>query len=202
MTAATRFDPDAHAYYIGERRVPSVTQIIAEVLQPVFWGATEWHLERGRAIHACAALVARKTAFTAEPRLMGYCEAVRKFLDECVTDVWEVERAMYSEVYQFAGTADLVCSLASKGRARILVDYKHSLGPIVEPQLAAYSILDGGTINQGVGVQLCEDGRYVMSKVYDLRRARTEFLALRSAYNVKARMGYLNRSENQKEQAA
>lgn len=198
--AVTTFDAETHTYRINDRPVPSVTQVIEEVLQPVWWNATEWHLARGHAIHAAAAMVARKQKFIADERLGGYIAACNKFLAECVDEIWEVERMMFSESLQFAGTTDLICSIRGR-KGKVLVDYKHTLTDLVGPQLGGYSILDGGTINQGIGVALKDDGTYQFSSVYDLRRSRNEFLALRTAYGIKARLGLLTRTQNQKEEA-
>lgn len=46
---------DNHEYSLNGERVPGVTQIISEILG-VVWSCAEWYLDRGRAIHACAAL--------------------------------------------------------------------------------------------------------------------------------------------------
>ena len=50
MKHVLTFDEGAHAYTIDSRPVPSVTQVLRDVL-PMFH-AEEYYLQRGRAVHA------------------------------------------------------------------------------------------------------------------------------------------------------
>lgn len=198
-----RFIEETHSYFVDDRPVPSTTQVICETLSPIWWGSSDFSLQKGRAVHHAAALTAKAQRFDYDPRIEGQIAAVRKFLKEIVVDIHEVERIMYSESLQFAGTCDLIATsriAAAKG-GRVIFDYKANLSELVSVQLGAYSLLDGGTINHGVGVQLREDGRYQLSPVYDLRKARNEFLALLTTYKIKARMNLLTRTESQNENA-
>ena len=63
------FNDATHEYRIGGRFVPSVTQVLGDLL-PCFQ-AGEWYLERGRAVHACAAMIAKGIAFDHDEQIDG-----------------------------------------------------------------------------------------------------------------------------------
>ena len=184
-----RFDEESHTYWLKDRTVPSVTTVMGEILgQP--YQATEWHMRRGTAVHAYAALVGQGVAFE-EPdeRIRGQVEACRKFHAVVGGEILEVEKVYASVRYQFAGTSDLIIRLNNK--ETFLVDWKATLTKQTEIQLGGYSILSG--VRKGVGVQLNADGTFKMSPIYDLKRPAQEFLSLLSAYNTKARLGMLSK---------
>jgi hypothetical protein len=195
-----RFVEDGHTYYMTvggcESVVPSVTQVMGEILgQP--YRATEWHMQRGRAVHACAAMIALNQPFENDPQIDGQVAACRKFLKETDCQILEVEKVYYSTRYLFAGTIDLCCIVPSLGTYSLLLDYKATLTKQTEVQLGAYSLLTG--VRRGVGVQLNPDGTFKTSEIYDLRRPAQEFLSLLSAYNTKARLGMLSKGEGEED---
>lgn len=179
------FDPVEHSYAIAGRRVPSVTQIIRAILGDAIWSASDWYLERGRAVHACAAMIARGPAFTHDPQITGQVAACRQFFQDVKPEVIEVEAPVFSETYQFAGTFDLLARIAGKF---CIVDYKSALHEIAKIQIGAYSILRPQT-HHGMIVQLSEDGRYKTTGIIKIDRYRNEFLALRSVYGIRQRLG-------------
>jgi len=198
----TSFDADKHEYTINGRPVPSVTEIIAEMMQPIFWNSTPVHLQNGTTVHAWAAAVARQRDVTAPDEVAGFVAAARKFLDDCVVEIVDIEHRMYSEVYQFAGTCDLIARTrftAVRG-AKCIIDYKATLTRLSDSQLGGYSILDGSDINYGMAVQLNKNGSYQLGNVIDLRRFRGTFHGLRIAYAEKARLGLLTRKQNKPEE--
>lgn len=184
------FDPDTYTYTIDGRAVPSVTTVLNDLL-PCFQ-AGEWYLNRGIAVHACCAMIARGKAFEHDPEIDGQVRACRRFFAEVKPVVIDVERRLYSTRYGFAGTFDMVCKI--DGRV-VLLDWKASFNKSLPYQLAGYALLNEGCIgNQaikyGCGVQLCDDGTYHMSHekphgFYDLRSYKNGFLALLSAYNIR-----------------
>jgi hypothetical protein len=191
-----RFNEADHSYHMMvngvESTVPSVTTVMGEILgQPYF--ASEWHMQRGRAVHACAAMIALNQPFENDPQIDGQVEACRRFFRDTSPQILEVEKAYYSSRYMFAGTLDLCCMVPSQGDS-LLIDYKATLTKQTEVQLGGYSILTG--VRRGLGVQLNADGTYKTSEIYDLRRPAQEFLSLLSAYNTKARLGMLNKKED------
>jgi hypothetical protein len=186
------FIEDKHGYKIDGRSVPSVTQIIKETVGSG-WLADEWYLTRGRAIHACADYIAQDLDFSFDERLSGYVAAIKKFFSEVKPTATSVGRisevVVASNLYSFAGTIDLICKIGSEN---VVVDYKHSIDLDRVPlQLGGYSVAAleslGIEVKKGIGVQIREDGTYSMTKPIDLRRPRSEFLALRTTYSIKER---------------
>ena len=180
----TTFDATTHTYTIDGKVVPSVTQVLSDLIPG--WQASEWYLQRGTAVHACAAMIARGVEFDHDPAIDGQVSACKRFFAEVKPIVFEVERQVYCERYCFAGTFDLAC--CSENRV-CLIDWKASFGASMPYQLAAYSIayecMGANPIRYGYGVRLNDDGTYQMSCVYDLRNYRNGFLALLSAYKIR-----------------
>lgn len=179
------FDADTHTYMIDGRPVPSVTQVLSDLIPG--WKASEWYLNRGTAVHACAAMIASGIDFDYDPIIEGQVKACKRFFAEVKPVVLDVERKLFSLKYGFAGTYDLRCGLNG---SVTMVDFKASFSKSLPYQLSAYAILHDeipgySLIKSGVGVQLNDDGTYQMSQVYDLRRYKQGFLALLSAYNIR-----------------
>ena len=177
------FDESTHTYRIDGRKVPSVTQVLGDLIPG--WKASEWYLNRGQAVHACAAMIARGIEFEHDPQIDGQVRACRKFFAEVKPVVHNVETAMYSEKYQYAGTYDLFGEL--DGRL-IVFDWKASISPALPYQLAAYA-LESNVVNYGCGVVLKETGEYSMTEIYDLRRYKQGWLSLLGAYNIRRKCG-------------
>jgi len=184
MGDALTFDEAAHAYTLNGRPVPSVTQVLWDLLPS--WRASEWYLQRGRAVHACAAMIAHGVAFENDPAIDGQVEACRKFFREIQPFVIEAEERVSSTAYQYAGTLDMACRIGGKP---MVVDYKATLTPSVPYQLAAYGMARVPPVNVGLGVELRGDGTYRMSELWDLKRYKQKWLALLTAYNVRRECG-------------
>lgn len=183
------FDEETHEYRIDGRVVPSVTQVMGEILgQP--WQATEWHLQRGRAVHACCALIAEDKEFENDPQIDGQVEACRKFMKDSGAYIEDIEKPLYSVQYNFAGTPDLITSEGHK----IIIDYKATLTKAVEIQLGGYGILKPKA-KFGLGVQLNDDGTFKLTHLIDLKRPRQKFLGLLSAYNTKKGLGMIKKKK-------
>ena len=73
--AMNTYDDATHTYAIDGRPVPSVTDVLRDLLP--CWQASEWHLQRGRAVHACCAMIARGVDFTHDPQISGQVSAAR-----------------------------------------------------------------------------------------------------------------------------
>jgi hypothetical protein len=194
------FDQATHIYKIDGFPVPSVTQIIRETVG-IGWGAAEWYLTRGRAIHACAAFIAQGKEFKFDDRLTGYVAALKKFFAEVKPIDCMSEMPVGCSFYRYCGTVDLVCTI---GSYRAIIDYKHSFDKYrIALQLGGYSVAikeaSGFDIKIGFGVQIKENGTYQMTDKIDLRTPRNEFLALRTTYAVKERLGELSSQKEKKE---
>ena len=186
MTDRFRFDPATHLYAIDGRPVPSDTQVVRALLPG--WCAAEWYLERGRAVHACCALIAQGREFESDPQIAGQVAACRKFFAEVRPVELSVERQVYHAALGYAGTYDLYCLIGDKA---VLVDYKS--GHDTERtriQLGGYALaMDPCPVAYGYEVVLGEDGRYSMSERLDLKAGRREFAALLSAWKIRERFG-------------
>lgn len=185
------FDEKTHTYYDHLGEIPGVTKIIGEILGKG-WQASKWYLQRGKAIHACAALIAQGKKFKYDERLKGYIAALEKFFAEVKPELkfGFGERIVTSKLYRFAGTIDLPCGINKKYS---IIDYKHSFDmERLRLQLGGYSQAmkeeTGIEINIGYGVRIQEDGNYQMTRAYDLRIPRNEFIAIRTVYGMKERM--------------
>lgn len=178
------FDATTHTYRIDGVAVPSVTQVLSDLIPG--WQASEWYLQRGTAVHACAAMIARGVEFDHDPAIDGQVMACKRFFAEVRPHVIRTEYQVFSQKLGFAGTFDLECSVQD---TVCLIDWKASFGAALPYQLAAYSVAydecGGYPIRHGYGVQLNEDGTYKMSCVYDLRNYRNGFLALLSVYKIR-----------------
>jgi hypothetical protein len=183
----TFFDPIAHQYFIDDRPVPSVTQVLDAILGDAMWHASEWHMERGRAVHMAAAFIAQGKQFVHDPAIDGQVWACQKFFADMKPEVLEVENPLYSESYNFAGTPDLICVINGK---KCIVDFKASLTDVVFLQLGGYAVLYG-IISYGMGVELKDDGNYKATPIVKTDRYRNEFLACLSVYGIRQRLGLI-----------
>jgi hypothetical protein len=186
MTAPTcTFDDARHEYRIAGRVVPGVTSVLGDLIPG--WHASDWHLQRGRAVHAAAAFVAREVPFESDPQIAGQVAACLRFFREVKPLVIHVEQQVYSGCYQYAGTLDLVAQI---GGRIVVVDYKSTLTPTVPYQVAAYAFaLPEPDVKWGCGVELRDDGKYSMSEMYPLKLYTAGWLALLTAYGIRRRCG-------------
>ena len=106
------FDPTAHAYFVGRRRLPSITQIIAagraSDAQP--WAFSDEAAERGDRIHRATASFDLGAGWGDDlldvdvPRVRAYAD----FLQMMQPVYDEIEQPRWSRALQFAGTPDRV----------------------------------------------------------------------------------------------
>ena len=138
--SALRFDEAAHAYYLGEQRLPSVTQVLAQLedwskVDPV---ALELARVRGTHIHRMVELDVHGNLDeeSLAPEYHGYLRQWRRFLAEMRFKPILAECRVYDEYIGYAGTFDLAGTL---GTRFMLVDVKSGLVPRTVPlQTAAY----------------------------------------------------------------
>ena len=135
-----RFDEAAHAYFVGERRLPSVTQVLAQLedwskVDPV---ALEIARVRGQHIHRMVELDVHGNLDedSLAPEYHGYLRQWRKFLADTRFKPLLAECRVHDERYGYAGTFDLAGTLSTQF---VLVDVKSGLVPRTVPlQTAAY----------------------------------------------------------------
>lgn len=186
MTPTLTFDPTPHIYRIGGQVVPSVTEALGGIVPQ--WKASEWYLQRGTAVHACAALIMRDQLQSWDPQITGQVVACQAWKRDFSPRVLHVETQVYSLAYRFAGTIDLAADI---GGRLVLCDWKSTLTRSVQWQLGAYAIgmkeTHGTTFREGFGIELRDHGAYQVGETYDLTRAGREFLAILGAYNCMKR---------------
>ena len=180
------FDPENHIYTLDGVVIPSVTQIINSILPP--FNVDQWYLDRGSAVHACAAMIAQGIEFEYDERIKGQVQAIIKFFKEIRPEVLEVEQLLYNETYRFAGTLDLYAKILNN---YVIVDYKGSCdlerGSL---QLGGYAAMLGPKHTKGIIVEINENGKYKMSDSIRLKPYTNKFLALRTVYGIREQMGY------------
>ncbi len=176
-----RFDPAEHAYYLGDRRLPSVTQVIPrEQSYPA--GAAE----RGTAVHLACEYddLGDLDEGSVAPEIAGYLEAYRKWKRESMAQIESIELREYNEAYLYAGTIDRVVVFPYRGRA--VIDIKsgvpekwHAL------QTAAYANLLTYHMLSRFSLYLAEDGTYKIIEHYreDFSRDFSVFIGLLSYHN-------------------
>lgn len=184
------FDEASHAYTLAGRKVPSVTQVLADLIPG--WQASEWYLDRGKAVHACAAMIIQGVPFEHDPIISGQVAACKRFVAEVRPTVHAVERRVYSARYQYAGTLDALIAI-KRQKGLVVLDWKASIAKSLPYQLAAYAAAyteeTGVKVKHGMGVVLKDDGTYRMTEIFDLRRYAQKWLGLLAAYGVRRECG-------------
>ena len=207
MSATFTFDPIKHEYRVGDRRLPSVTEVIRAVVPG--WQADPWYLERGTALHlACRYLDEHRLDDASvdreiRPRLSAW--RLWKHLTE-VGDPIAIEQAFANYAEGYAGTVDRVYDMGTAGL--LLVDIKSSYSPQVRLQLGAYAALWNWTrpnrwetkdkIREAVAVELGDDGTFRVHCLSrsNLNRAWRQFNGALSVYGFMLEHNLLPRKEN------
>jgi hypothetical protein len=191
--AGVAFDEAPHTYTHAGERLPSVTEILGEVLRPSYYGATEWHMERGRIVHQCAAMLCRGERFEHDPQIDGQVQACRAWLAARNPDIMAVELrvARLTGGVRYAGTLDLLATM--QGRLCI-VDWKATDAPQYRWQLAAYADAladDGLAVRDGLTVELGADGKWKEGERVDIKSAIAEWRNILNVYGLKRREGMI-----------
>lgn len=182
-----KFDPVKHEYTSDAGiKLPSVTHVLGAILGDAIWHADPWYLDRGHAVHACAAFVAQGKDFDSDPSVAGQVSACRKFFADFKPQVLHVEHRIFHPVYLYAGTADMIAIIDGK---TCVVDWKASYTQVSEIQVGAYAL--PLKIKYGMVVELKEDGNYKATKMFKTERRAQEFIAVLSVYGVKKRLGLI-----------
>lgn len=181
-------EPEAHVYTVENSVVPGVTSILQDNfgVKP-YW--SEWHAQKGRSIHqAIHLLVLDQLDWSSvDPRIKGRIEAFQKFILETGYRVVCTELSLFSELWRFAGTLDLIVEDGAKDK--ILIDIKPpSAEPIVDLQLALYALLydENGMppkIKRAACVCLKDNGYYSMKWVENLKHSKRVGLACLTVSN-------------------
>lgn len=191
MTTLTATDKASTSrYHINGRGVPGVTDILRETIGG-WMPADDWYLERGTALHACMEMIAKGKTFECDPQIEGYVQAGRNFFTDVQPEILDTEVEVLSKLYQYGGRYDARARI--NGRSCI-IDWKTNAYDLetVTLQLGGYALAQGKT-RWGMAVALHEDGTYKTSGFLDLTLAQREFIALRTVYGIKDRMGRITK---------
>jgi hypothetical protein len=189
------FDPATHTYRLNNSPVPSVTQILRAVFPTMYAGIRDaaYAMQKGQAVHAAAALIARDDLGTYDPQIEGQVQACRKWFADTQAIPLEIETAVGHELYRYAGTVDLVAKIGGK---LVIVDWKATVTPHCQWQLGAYEAAGGFGCKRGFAVQLNEDGTYNTGGPWDMVKAGREFAIIRSEYGMREREGLIQKRED------
>lgn len=175
------FSADDHTYWLGKRRVPSVTEIIELNGLCRDWRGYETAALRGTYVHEATRLydleVLDEGSLTAE--IAGYLGGWKKFRRDFDIIMVDIERPMYSEQYAFAGTPD---RFGWDGSDPVLISIKsgsYERAHIIQEAGYTYLYPEFWPRMRTWGVYLKIDGSYHLK---DLRKDAGEFLRARQVF--------------------
>lgn len=169
MSDELRLEEDDHTYWLGNRRIPSVSEIISPVCN--FDGVPVEVLERkseiGKAVHLLAEWHDKGIKIdkaSIDKCVEPYFKAWKLFAKD-MKPKWGVIEEMRHSDHGFAGTVDRVGEVKLLGPGEWIIDIKTvaTVSPATGLQTAAYSKLWGGiygSITRRAAVQLKKDGTY------------------------------------------
>lgn len=190
------FDKIKHEYWAGERRLPSVSEIIKPIvdLSMVPEARLEFARDRGTAVHKATELLDKGTLdldSVDEVHVLPYLKAYELFKREYQFAVERNEAPVFFPQRGFAGTPDRAGTLLlarpgyRTGRVRAVVDLKTvaEMSPVIGVQLSGYQLLlesEGIKTDARIGVQLRSDGTY---RVRSFGSEVPTFLSLLTIWN-------------------
>lgn len=183
-----RYVDETHTYFLGERKLPSITGI----LRMCGYVDTQWYTEearsRGSHVHLAIKFLNKQTLDWSSviDRYIGYVMAYEKFVRDWNFKIGIFELPLYHPDLLFGGTPDLVGTCLEN--VPCIVELK--TGPVMKwtaLQTAAQELLirawDGPEIRRRRwGVTLNADGTYSKPKEFlDFNRDETVFRMLNTA---------------------
>jgi hypothetical protein len=100
------FREEDHSFWLGDRRLPSVTQILSNFI-PRFQ-CDVWYLERGKAVHKATEFYDKGTLDpeSVDPQIEGYVRAWIKFREDYHFTPDFIEHKTHHPIYGYAGIID------------------------------------------------------------------------------------------------
>jgi len=134
-----RFDEEKHQYWLGEKRIPGVSEILQKVgLTKNYDGVDPFFRDRGRATHKAIELHLQGILdpSSLDLAVTPHFEAFLKYWDKRKEDLTALECPMADPLLEFCGTPDLVTD-------RAIYDWKCSKShdKVADLQGQAYKIL-------------------------------------------------------------
>lgn len=184
------FEPSTHTFRLGDRVIPSITQILqAQGLINTDYFTLEGR-ERGRLVHLACQFYDEGCLDwkTVDPRIVGYVRAWEKFRRESHFNPDASEVPLYSETLLFAGIPDRWTRLYEK---RQIVEIKTGvIAPWVALQTAAQDLLiNDSRYSERMAVQLKPDGNYTTKQFAKHIQDRQWFLAELRCYKLRQDRG-------------
>jgi len=182
-----RFDSATHSYLLGERKLPSVTEIVMSVYGSSYI-ASEFHLNKGSMVHRAVALYLQGILdeTTIDERIAGKLQAAKTAIKELGIKPALIETPMYHKILLYGGTLDV---LPVDG---ILTDWKSGHSALATPpQLGGYAELlenNGMSVKKGREIVLSDTGSYKVYE-YDIRHCRRLWMAGYTVFGHKQREG-------------
>ena len=185
------FNPELHEYKLNGLIIPSVTQILQEVLPTNFCispEALEAKADIGRKVHTACEFYDTDSLNleSLHPTLLGYLQGWIRFRKDFKFEPQQIELMLYHPAYRFAGRVDRI------GTGNILIDIKSGMPQKSHAiQTAGYQMLwegikDNPKIKKRMSVYLDKGGDY---KIIAHKEATDKniFLSALSIYNYKRR---------------
>jgi hypothetical protein len=176
------FIEDGHIYRDeAGRELPSVTTILKEVGLIESHG-TEWHMDRGSAVHRTIELHEKGTLDESvlDPVLRPYLQAWMDCKAKTGLQVEEMERVVAHPVYRYAGRVDGIGTLGGKTALSDIKTGAFQRWWIL--QSAAYNLIT--KCARQISIELRDDGTWGMTEHKD-KTAAGKFLACLTVYNLR-----------------
>ena len=186
------FTEEPHSYHLDGVRLPSVSEIIAPLVDysMVSMATLAFAATRGKAVHKACELLdfGELDEDSVDPRIAGYVDGYRKFLFD-FSPLWSIiETPMYHPSLLYAGTPD---RFGVAGGVRAVVDLKSIAAetPAVFVQCSGYDLmveeLGGSGAEEMWALYLKPDGTYRLRTSTSKRDEQT-FLGCLRHYRGKA----------------
>jgi hypothetical protein len=191
MTKQLRFDEPSHTYWLGERRLPSVSEVIAPVQS--FEGIPEAVLARksaiGKAAHLACQFIDEGDDVDPEsldPVVAPYVEGWRRFIAENKPEFHVIEEQMFDEALGYAGTPDRVAIMHGSEwvldiKTVVTISQATALQTVAYRKLVAPKAKTREPLIKRGAIQLTPDGRY---KLHEFKE-QSDWAIFQSLLNVK-----------------
>lgn len=164
-----RFDPETHTYWHGQKKLPSVTQILKAVgiHQPSAF-TNEYDMWVGTASHKAIELYLKGTLdeSTLDARLRPRLDAFKEFQAMTGFKAKDTEKPCYHEGVLVAGTPDIVGVFPDNTLA-VIDEKSGSVRPSTAIQTAGYAFILREPRARRFGIQLKTNGKFSMIEFTD-----------------------------------
>lgn len=186
-----QFDEDRHIYTRNGKVLPSVTQIIAPIIEypDAISEEVMAHAKlRGQAVHKACEIIdlGMEIDGPLDEQIEPYVDAWRLFVKEKGAIITHTEQRLHHPTMHYAGTLDARAQIDGE---EWLIDRKAitTLHPAIGVQLAGYEGMLGKKMRRAA-VQLKPDGRYVFRE-YNAKSDWPVFVSLLTIHNWRLNNG-------------